>query len=337
MFFLVSDLRKMSNMYRFSLSSFLRLFQATLKESSSSSGEGEKRIEALQDRLLKKAYNYVSRSLFKTDRLAFAAHLARGMYPQHFGEGEWEAFLGLLVADGQGGEASAGDSVGAPSWVEEERRPAAGRLRSSFPALSQAARLDDGQLWSGFYSAEECEREFPVQARDKLKPFQRVLLVQALRPDRLVSATELFAAEALRMRGAEQLSPSAVALREVVRETSASEPVLVVVSPGSDPSEELRSLAAAMRVAAMHEVAMGQGQAEVAVEKLRQVSGFWVLLCFLTLKVTLSVFPFSVAFTVSLNLVLDSSLLSIKNERHHKLLYESVFNQLSPLFILGFL
>ncbi len=82
---------------------------------------------------------------------------------------------------------------------------------------------------------------------------------------------ELFACECLRLRGVEQLSPSAVALRDVVRETRAGEPVLVVVSPGSDPSEELRSLAAAMRVPAMHEVAMGQGQAEVAISKLRQV------------------------------------------------------------------
>ena len=116
--------------------------------------------------------------------------------------------------------------------------------------------------------------------REKLSSFQKVLLVQALRPDRLVSSMELFACESLRLRGAEQLSPSAVALRDVVRETRADEPVLVVVSPGSDPSEELRALAAAMRVPAMHEVAMGQGQAQVAIDKVRQAAeqGHWVFL-----------------------------------------------------------
>ncbi len=115
-------------------------------------------------------------------------HLARGMYPKHFGNNEWEAYLGILVSDGGGGASSrggsaavssggrggsggggggggGGDPSSAPSWVEEERRPAAGRLRASFPALAQAAHMDDAGLWAGFYNAEECEREFPVQVR----------------------------------------------------------------------------------------------------------------------------------------------------------------------------
>lgn len=211
-------------------------------------------------------------------------HLARGMNPSQFGDNEWEAYLGVFVSqgDGRGGsaEGSGGSGANAPSWVEDERRPAAARLKSSFPGMTNSAQLDDGGLWSTFYGAEECEREFPVQTRDRLKPFQRVLLVQALRPDRLVSSMELFACEALGMKGVEQLSPAAVALRDIVRETRAAEPVLVVISPGSDPSEELRSLAATMRVPALHEVAMGQGQAEVAIAKLRQAAaeGHWVFL-----------------------------------------------------------
>ena len=170
LFFLVSDLKKLENMYRFSLASFLRLFQFTLEQAEHAGSSGEKRIDALKNKLLRKVYDYVSRSLFKTDRLSFAMHLARGMHPDNFADNEWEAYLGIAVSDGgggsRGGSAAAGgggDSGSAPSWVEEERRPAAGRMRATLPALSRAAQLDDAGLWATFYNAEECEREFPVQ------------------------------------------------------------------------------------------------------------------------------------------------------------------------------
>ena len=48
---------------------------------------------------------------------------------------------------------------------------------------------------------------------------------------------------------------------------------------GSDPSEELRELSTACRVSLL-EVAMGQGQAEKALDNLRQAAreGHWVML-----------------------------------------------------------
>jgi dynein heavy chain 2 len=50
-------------------------------------------------------YEYISRGLFKNDRLSFAMHLTHGMYPDMFGENEWEVFTGLIVAAdaGEGG------------------------------------------------------------------------------------------------------------------------------------------------------------------------------------------------------------------------------------------
>ncbi len=61
LFFLVTDLRKLNNMYRFSLDAFLRLFQSTLAEAEHAGSSGDKRIEALKNKLLRKVYDYVSR------------------------------------------------------------------------------------------------------------------------------------------------------------------------------------------------------------------------------------------------------------------------------------
>ena len=67
-----------------------------------------------------------------------------------------------------------------------------------------------------------------------------MLLVQALKPERLVSAMETFVIKTLNLR---ELSPPALSLKHLLSETMASEPILIITSSGSDPSEELRDLA----------------------------------------------------------------------------------------------
>lgn len=43
--------------------------------------------------------------------------------------------------------------------------------------------------------------------------------------------------------GLQDLSPPALSLKRLLSETLATEPILLVISPGADPSEELRALA----------------------------------------------------------------------------------------------
>ncbi len=270
-YFAVLDLVKMNNMYRVSLAAFLRLFHASLTGAAHGGSAGERRTEAIKATLLTKAYQYVARSLFKSDRLAFAMHMAHKMRPELFAPHEWEAFVGVLVDAALG----AGADV-APRWAEEERRQAAAKLRSNFPELFNVGQLDDGSVWSTFANAEECEQEFPLQMQKKLSEFQQVLIVQTFRPDRLVSAMEQFAVSALALQ---DLSPPTLSLGDILSETTSTEPVLVVISSGSDPSEELRELASSQRVT-LHEVAMGQGQTDVALERLATAakSGEWLML-----------------------------------------------------------
>ena len=84
------------------------------------------------------------------------------------------------------------------------------------------------------------ENEIPVQVSKQITPFQLVLVVQALKPERLVSAMETFVIKTLNLR---ELSPPALSLKHLFSETMASEPILIIISSGSDPSEELIDLA----------------------------------------------------------------------------------------------
>ena len=82
--------------------------------------------------------------------------------------------------------------------------------------------------------------EIPMQITKQITPFQQVLLLQALKPERLVSAMEAFVIKTLNLR---ELSPPALSLKHLYHETMASEPILIIISSGSDASDELRDLA----------------------------------------------------------------------------------------------
>ncbi|KAF4008811.1 hypothetical protein G4228_000485 [Cervus hanglu yarkandensis] len=246
MYFIISDLSKINNMYRFSLASFLRLFQRALQNKQDSENT-EQRIKSLINSLKHMVYEYICRCLFKADQLMFALHFIRGLHPELFQE------------------------------------------NIALPSLYQTLCFEDVALWRTYYHNSMCEQEFPSILIKKVSLFQQVLVVQALRPDRLQSAMALFACKTL---GLKELSPPPLNLKRLYRETLEIEPILIIISPGADPSQELQELANAERSGeCYHQIAMGQGQADLAVQMLKECarSGDW--LCLKNLHLVVSWLP----------------------------------------------
>uniref|UniRef100_A0A3B4GDC8 Cytoplasmic dynein 2 heavy chain 1 n=1 Tax=Pundamilia nyererei TaxID=303518 RepID=A0A3B4GDC8_9CICH len=268
MYFVITDLSKINNMYRFSLASFLRLFQRALQAKKEEENT-DARIAALGANLKNMVYEYVCRSLFKADQLMFAIHFVKGMYPELFLENEWDVFTGSIVGEMFKKEVRIQLFL-FPSWIDQERHGAVAILKATFPALYQTLCLSDSDLWLSFLQSSHCEQEIPSSIAKKITPFQQLLLVQAVRPDRLQSAMTCFASQTLAMK---ELSPPPLNLRRLYTETMEWEPVLIIISPGADPSQELAELAA-------ETISMGQGQADVALATLRECSrnGDWLCL-----------------------------------------------------------
>lgn len=80
------------------------------------------------------------------------------------------------------------------------------------------------------------------------------------------------------------MSASSVSLQRLYQtETRSTEPILIIISPGADPSQELAEAAAQVSGKEgidYREVAMGQGQADIALAEITQAaaSGGWVCL-----------------------------------------------------------
>ncbi|XP_072706738.1 cytoplasmic dynein 2 heavy chain 1 isoform X3 [Ciconia boyciana] len=289
MYFIISDLSKINNMYRFSLAAFLRLFQRALQSEQDSSNT-EERIKLLVGSLKHTVYEYVCRCLFKADQLMFALHFVRGMHPELFQDNEWETFTGVIIGDTirkSDSQRSVRDQI--PSWIEQDRAWAVTSLKISLPDLYQTLRFEDEVLWHTFSQSSVCEQDFPSTIVKRISLFQQVLVVQAVRPDRLQSAMALFACKTL---GIKELSPSPLNLKRLYKETLEIEPILIIISPGADPSQELQELASVERnTECYHQIAMGQGQADLAIQTLKECARNGEWLCLKNLHLVTSWLP----------------------------------------------
>jgi len=283
MFFLLQDLSTINHMYRFSLSTFLKLFDSSLARKVASDGVAE-RVQALSSTLLRLVFQYVGRSIFKADRLAFGMYMVNKLEKLCPAE-EWSYFLGQVLQQGRS------KSVPIPSWVAPgggEAGSAYQALHSSFPNQAAHWKTDDAAAWGGWMASPECESAFPASlGANKLSPFHRLLVTQALRPDRLESAMTDFVCQAL---GIEGISPAPFSLKRLVlEESSSAEPVVFITTPGADPSQELEEFAhKEVGADRFFQLPMGQGQTGIAMEMLRSCiqKGNWLCLQNVHLAIT---------------------------------------------------
>jgi len=285
MYFLIKDLSTINHMYRFSLSVFTTLFKKALNQDTPA-GDITTRITLLSGALLDLVLSYVARSLFNADRLMLGMHMARHMKPEAVQPEEWDFFLGKPHVD------VTSSQVSRPPWVHESCAAAFALLAANFPKLVQACELMDGQLWGPWVAeaAGDGAVALPGRVASKVSPFQALLLVLTFRPDRLEAAMNGFVCAALNVKG---VVPLPFSLKDLVeRESNASQPVLFTTTPGADPTTELAEYAnATIGRDRYFEVAMGQGQADIALNLLRECarSGDW--LCLKNLHLAVSWLP----------------------------------------------
>jgi dynein heavy chain len=122
----------------------------------------------------------------------------------------------------------------------------------------------DWELW--FRQPEPETAELPREWEAKCTELQRLLLLRSLRPDRVVFAATTYVANAL---GRQFVEPPVLDLAEAVADSTAASPLIFVLSPGVDPTDALRKLAAGKGMAnKLHMVALGQGQVSDDVQGL---------------------------------------------------------------------
>lgn len=226
--------------------------------------------------------------------MMWALHLMHGLRADLFEPPLlWRSFVGELVTAESGDDDDApgrGSSFPGSGWVSRERRSALARLSAASPGLVNELDLGDERKWAKWASDREPEMCFPSMAATTRSGtsacFAKLLLVQALRPDRLPAAVQLAVCEQLNVQ---TILPPPLSLARLEDEELSARaasgdgisPVLIITGAGADPSKELSELAAEQVGSGRYfELAMGGGQEETALKMIRDAAmkGNWLVL-----------------------------------------------------------
>ena len=135
--------------------------------------------------------------------------------------------------------------------------------------------------WKEWCELEQPEIEPLPQEWKRLSPFERLMVVRALRPDRTTLAAALYVKE---MLGAKYVDPIPFDLATSFEDSGPAVPIFFLLSPGVDPVGVVRALGGSLGMSADNRtfvtVSLGQGQEPVAEKALDQMyaSGGWVML-----------------------------------------------------------
>ncbi|OXB65796.1 hypothetical protein ASZ78_008863, partial [Callipepla squamata] len=273
LYFLITEMSMVNNMYQTSLAQFLKLFDQSMARSEKSP-LSHKRISNIIEYLTYEIYTYSVRGLYENHKFLFTLlltlkiDLERG----HVKNTEFHAFI-------RGGAAL--DLKTCPpkpfrwildtmwlSLVELSKLPQFEKI------LNQIANNEKG--WKKWFDEDAPEEGIIPDGYNSLDTFHRLLLIRSWCPDRTLSQARKYIASSLDEKYTE---PVILNLEKTWEESDTQTPLICFLSMGSDPTIQIDSLARKLKLEC-RAISMGQGQ-ECHVRKLIQMSmqqGGWVLL-----------------------------------------------------------
>lgn len=118
--------------------------------------------------------------------------------------------------------------------------------------------------------------EFPAAAKLILNKLRQLIILRAIRPDKLVPGISNYVVSYL---GVEFMQPPPFELPNIYKDSSSITPLIFVLSPGSDPLNALQKFGD-LKKKVIEPVSLGQGQGEKAENAIKEAmkSGNWVVL-----------------------------------------------------------
>uniref|UniRef100_A0A8D3CLD0 Dynein axonemal heavy chain 11 n=1 Tax=Scophthalmus maximus TaxID=52904 RepID=A0A8D3CLD0_SCOMX len=274
LYFIMNDLNKINPMYQFSLKAFNVVFHKAV-EMAEACVDVKSRVRTLIDCVTYSTFNYISRGLFERDKLTFTAQLAFQLLllSKEIDMRELDFLLRFNIEHSY---ISPLDFLSNSAW-------SAIKVMSFTDEFRGLDRDIEGspKRWKKMVESECPEKEkFPQEWKGK-SSLQKLIMMRALRPDRMTYALRNFVEEKL---GVNYTEGRKTEFAKSFRESGPASPVFFILSPGVDPLKDVESLGRKLGftidLGKLHNVSLGQGQeavAEVAMEKAA-MEGHWVIL-----------------------------------------------------------
>jgi len=312
LFFLMNDLVKMHTYYIYSLAAFLRVFfqgmdsiaaagedpDAEEPEEPAEGEEGEEGAEAAVEKVFVEldddeladrcsdlnvaititVFNYLRRGLFERDKLTVATQLTLKIL-NTTGELDSEDMKFLVESSIS---LDAGNMGPLAEWLPENIWPKIKFLEGlkCFKGLGDIMQSDSDD-WLTWFDIERAEDSKLPGDMSALSEFHQLILLRAMRPDRLPSALAKWIGGVM---GPEYIVQTPFDMPTTYAETNAQTPVFFVLFAGVDPTpwvEELgKTLGFTLENGKFVNISMGQGQekpAEAVTERFSREGG-WAML-----------------------------------------------------------
>lgn len=276
LYYSITDLPNIDPMYQFSLNWYINLYMYSI-ENANKSKDLPRRIKFLVDGITKNLYNNVCRSIFEKDKLLFSFILTSRII---LGSNQIQIrHLTHLLTSAAGGDAHIPPNP-EPSWITETvwlnvlRLDEFTELRGFVASFKQAL-----PAWKRIYDHSEPElQEYPAPWNTKATHFEKIIILKALRPDKVFLAIRFFIANEM---GVQFVTPPEFDISKSYQESNALTPLIFILSPGADPLGSLLAFSEKMgHEDTFQSISLGQGQGPIASNMISnaQDMGHWVCL-----------------------------------------------------------
>ncbi|GCB64021.1 hypothetical protein scyTo_0000226, partial [Scyliorhinus torazame] len=274
LYFIINDLRKMNPIYQFSLKAFNIVFRKAI-ERTEKSEDLKERVGNLTDCITYSVFLYTSRGLFERDKVAFISHTTFQILLMN-NEIDLEELDFFLRFNVEQTYKSPVDFLSTQSWSAIKTMAMMDEFRGLDRDIEGSAKR-----WKKFVESECPEKEKFPQEWKKKSSLQKLIMLRALRPDRMTYAVSNFVEEKL---GPAYVDGLRIDFAKYFEESNPATPMFFILSPGVDPLKDVESLGKKLGFTIdsgrFHNVSLGQGQEVVAEAALKKASkeGHWVIL-----------------------------------------------------------
>ncbi|KAM9308794.1 LOW QUALITY PROTEIN: dynein axonemal heavy chain 11 [Gastrophryne carolinensis] len=274
LYFVMSDLRKINPIYQFSLKAFNVVFHKAIARAQTSEDVKE-RVAHLTECITYSAFLYTSQGLFEKDKLTFLSQTAFQILLKlkQIDAAELDFLLRFPVDHVY---QSPVDFLSIQSWSAIKMISTIEEFRGLDRDIEGAAKR-----WKKLVESECPEKERLPQEWKNKTSLQKLIILRALRPDRMTYAIRNFVEEKL---GTKYIEEARSDLAKSFEETSPATPVFFILSPGVNPLKDVESLGEKLGftidAGKFHNISLGQGQEKIAEEAIEKAAkqGHWVIL-----------------------------------------------------------